>query len=349
MNAYSDIMIVKRLEGDFYVSEKIQGKDVYYKLLIERAKGQELYLTIEEARKAAQLLYQKIADKNPNCKIVEIDAAFYPKKLKAPLQHEYEFIIHDDDGFPLVGRRFSGKLDYFMRPDEVQYKWIDVKRYQEAVEKEIELLSNDSDEIDYYTLGMIKGYNSAVPAKIASIRFEIYKINKLLSSFDDSDLYAFDKLYYEGRKQALENAIEIQKKFKYEARGIIIHIINCRREDAPLFYRSAGIDHALGSYEIIKHDDVLFEIANSQADNCFVVFVDNKLKDDDKINQVVNNYPDRHYHFISRKRGEYTQTILDAIKDDFTLNQIPVSHRLKVAIISELKEKSKYFDTDANK
>lgn len=71
--ALSDIMIVKCSESDYYVSEKIAGRDVYLNLLQERAYTSNHYPSSDIARVVAEEKRQSLQKENPECKILEYD------------------------------------------------------------------------------------------------------------------------------------------------------------------------------------------------------------------------------------------------------------------------------------
>lgn len=245
----SDIMIVKMGEGYYYVSEKIKGREVYFKLLKDRARTSNHFVTIEDARVAAEKLKQMILPMCPDCEIVELDVLDYPKNDKARIIEP----LYDNYGVLIGGITEKRKFRVEIQEEDEKYTFIDKIKYHKKLDELIE--ECDKKDFNFYDIGMVEGYRNAKSCAIPYLRFEIYKAEELIKSFDwDKELFACDIERYTGYIDALKNAIEIQKDSKIlNNQHWIVHLTDTRVNPTDLKYSKDGILEGVGDYTVIEH------------------------------------------------------------------------------------------------
>ena len=242
----SDIMIVKMKEDSYYVSEKLKGRAVYREFLLKRFySSSNRFSSIEEARAAAQELKKAILSVCPKCKIVEIDFNDYPD-IDQP---NIEKPLYDNYGVLLGGKTAGGKLkiDYCFEDEE--YRYFYKREYRSRLKELFE--AQESKEFDYYTMGLARGYKVAETCSIPYLRFEIFKAEELLKSFEwDKELHACDMEIYGGYIAALREAIYLQKQLKITPdKNWRVYITDMRTGAKGLKYYKKGVLPEIGEYE----------------------------------------------------------------------------------------------------
>ena len=268
----SDVMIVLLNDGNYYVSEKLHGREPYYKLLSDRAHTSNHYYTYDLALEAAKRLRNKLLICSPNCEIVDIDIKDYPPNAASKkIPQEY---FYDDNGEILFGIDGRQKIFEF-RADEKQYALIDKKAYIKRIEEKINYYASNG-ELDFDSKGREKAYRIATGCNLPGLRFEIYKARELIKSFEwDKELFSCDVTLYNAYIEALEDAMEIQKQYVFKPRHWLVHLLNLT--DYEMHINPVNNNSAIGSYEIIRHTSMVNFAVQKSKDEIFLVFAD---KDD---------------------------------------------------------------------
>lgn len=244
----SDIMIVKCKENNYYVSEKIHGREIYKKLLEQRSHTSTHYSDIETARLVAIDLKNKIAFTSPDCIIVEVDMADYIDNNSKLVE-----VVKDENGNRLYGVDEQGKLVVLSREGDENYKNIDKAQYIQLLNDRISFLSKK--DFDFYVLGQIKAYNYASDAELKRIYFEIYKAEEFIKECkQDEELYAGDILIAQGFIEGLNKAITIQKKCVWEEKAWTIHILDLSQTLKKSSFNHHGYVQDIGPYNAIIHE-----------------------------------------------------------------------------------------------
>lgn len=333
----SDIMIVKMTQGDYYVSEKIKGREVYYKLLVDRSRTSNHFVTIEEARIAAERLRQMIIDLCPDCEIVEIDFKDHPKNEKTKITEPF----YDNDGVVLGGITVKGGLRLDFLPEEEQYKYIDKKKYQDKLNDLIK--THESKEFNFYDIGKVQGYNFAQNASIPYLRFEIFKAQELIKSFDwDKELFACDIERYSGYIAALNEAISIQKESKAPGtQHWLVHLTDSRVDASKLKYDSTGVLNGIGDYVVQEHP------ANpdfGKSTGCleFYIILTDKKHFNDGLYDLLGIDGSQEYSFkqfkSNNKSGKLTTLIETELSNLYILGQGDTDRGIKIKWIDSLSD-----------
>lgn len=243
----SDIMIVKCSDNDYYVSQKISGREVYLKLLEERSQTSNHYSSISIAKVVAEEMRHSILSKNPECEIKEYDIKdFASKEDKSIIR-----IVNDNYGKALFGVNEKGRKVFVYREGEEQFKFIDVLKYNKCMTEEYALY-NSRTNFDYYNLGLCRGIDVAREAALPHLYYEIYKAEEMIKTFaDDPELFECDIRFYRGYIDSLNKVIAIQKKCVVTPGNWCIHLLNLKGISLPQLSKFGTID-VLGSYTVVE-------------------------------------------------------------------------------------------------
>lgn len=129
-------------------------------------------------------------------------------------------IFKDSQGEAVVVINERGKLEFPYRKEDEKYSLINKKEYQQCVG---ELIATQNEKIkkdfDFYQIGLLRGYEMAFDCNLPHIRYELYKADKILETYNECEEYIdvleSEILYYKGFQEALINAIEIQRDNVY--------------------------------------------------------------------------------------------------------------------------------------
>ncbi len=76
-----DVLIIKRHEDSYYVSEKTADSTIYYSLLINCLKTSDRYPSLDSAKIAANQMKAEILPFHPKCRIIGVDIAKFTKSF----------------------------------------------------------------------------------------------------------------------------------------------------------------------------------------------------------------------------------------------------------------------------
>lgn len=235
----SDVMIVRCGENNYYVCEKIRGRQVYPKLLRERSYTSTHYRSAEEAREAAEVLRGKIAGENPGCSLVEIDA-------REPSSAHIVRYILGQDGCPVCGLTAGGKRKLLFRAGEEEYRYIDKARYRAQLRARA--AESRGSRAAY---GRRRAYCFAENANLPALRYELCKVRELISSFgEDEELYAPDAEMYGGFAQGLEESILLQKQCVLRPGNIRVRVWDADGKLRPF----EGSEPHIGTFSVSVFD-----------------------------------------------------------------------------------------------
>ena len=120
-------------------------------------------------------------------------------------------ILYDNDDEPLYLCKNDSK-QVIWRDSELQYQFIDVVRYQAALEEIARL--RQSSEFSFEDNGLRAAFDIASEASIAGLRNEIFKAEEFLEILsEDTERHQCDIEFYTSYIKVLKECIEIQKKF----------------------------------------------------------------------------------------------------------------------------------------
>ena len=279
----SDIMIVKCKEHDYYVSEKIHGREVYKKLLEQRAHTSTHYSDIKTARQIAVDLKNRIIFTSPDCVIIEVDMADYIND-----NANLDEVVTDENGNKVFGVDKNGKLVILSREGDENYRYIDKVLYNQLLNDRISFLSKK--EFDFYVLGQIRAYKYASDAELKSIYFEIYKAGEFIKECkQDEELFACDILNMQGYIAGLNDAIAVQKRCVWEEKVWTVHILDLSCKLRKSSFNRHGYVKDIGSYNAIIHEKDNFNCGNNYTD-VYVIIKDKTSDIDDIVEYVGLNY-----------------------------------------------------------
>ena len=284
-----DVMIVKMEEDDYYVSEKLKGRDVYYKLLHERAKSSMHYSSLDEARKAAEKKRERLLKKNPECQIFEIDVKDYPKNKKTDAPKKpftIEGYFYDEDGEIVFAINSKGKKVFVYRSGETEYLYIDKFTYSSSLDQEIAKIDLGK-EMDFKKKGILYALKMAKNMALPYLYFEIYKAKEMLKSFEfDKELFECDILYYEGYIEGFNTAISCLKNAKLIPSTWLIHIIDLN----GVFHQKKDFvfdQEQIGICKIVWHDSVNDIKGQFDQNELFLILID-KVTEFDSTKELSN-------------------------------------------------------------
>ena len=246
---FSDVMIVKMNEKDYYVSEKIKGRKPYYKLLVERSKTSTHYKSVEEARVAAESLREKLQAETPDCEVVELVFDDYGKD-----DLNYDEFLYDNNGRLLGGVTYNGDLRIEFLEDDEPYKYVDKAEYTRRLDEKYESVKEQ--EFSFFNEGWLEGLRAAKDCAIPFMRYEIFKAEELIKSFSwDEELFAGDVERYNGYIEAMLYAIEVQKECRISSIHYwTVYLCDTRKNATPLTYPPRGAIDGLCEYKIVERE-----------------------------------------------------------------------------------------------
>lgn len=316
----SDVMIVKLNKNDYYVSEKLKDREVYYKLLKNRSRTSTHYRTLAEAQKYAKELQEKLIIACPDCNIIEIDIKNYLENYSSEVIEP----IFDNHGRKLGGLTENAGLKMQYAKDEREYRYIDKYKY---IEKLDELISvYNSKDFSFRNAGICLGYDIAKAYSIPYLYFEIYKAEELIKTFTyDEELYACDIETYSGYIEALNHSIEIQKECKSDGEQLwTVYVTDARLNPKNLPLPIAGTLDGICKYEAIQRPaDSDFGKDSKQFD--FYLILTDKHQRTEKLNDLLSIGGNQEYVFkpyiTSAKSGKLSTIIESELIKRYTFKQ----------------------------
>lgn len=289
----SDVMIVKCSDDNYYVSEKIAGREVYYNLLEDRSYTSNHYSSIAAARAEAEELRRSLLDRNPDCEIKEYDINDFPKRNAKIVRY-----VNDNNGNVLFGVSEKGKKIFVCRAGEEEYQYIDILKYKKRMDEEAALYSNQL-EFDYKNLGLCRGIEVARMASLQHLYYEIYKAEELIKTFsDDPELFECDSRFYSGYINSIKKAIEIQKECVVTKGNWRIILLNYKGIDLPQL-KKHGTLNFLGSYTVDEYKSASECNATPSERDIYIILAQSKDGAADLIREIgpIENI---HYIFDTR-------------------------------------------------
>ncbi|MBO5224530.1 MAG: hypothetical protein J6C23_08480 [Clostridia bacterium] len=345
----SDIMIVKMNEFNYYVSEKIKGGVLYLKLLRARARTSTHYTTLKEATDVAEKLRQKIIDTSPDCEIVQVNFADYTDKYATG-----EPII-DNHGNNLGVVVDNKKIRIRYQPQDEKYRLIDINGYRKEIEARFDFYKEK--EFSFYNEGAKEAYLYAIDTSLAYLRFEIYKAEELIKSFDwDKELFACDIERYTGYIDAINNAIEIQKKYKLASvRHWFVHTADVRTCHEQLSLPKSIMIGTSFNCAVLEREANSDFGKSKGGSEIFVVFAD-KNADVAKLTEELGLNDSLDYTFVygcnDVIKKNFEQFITARIEKYYTLDKGDPSTAIKSkwvpALVEKVYDKSVFADEEEN-
>lgn len=314
----SDIMIVRMTDDDFFVSEKIHGRDPYYKLIIERSKTSAHFKTMDEAHCAAKEMRNNIIATSPDCSIVEIDIRLFPKHAKqkdTPISYEY-----DNNHQKVFGITSKGKR-VFDFPEDAPYIFIDKVEYRNKLSYFISAI--ESEPFEYKNLGILQAYNLALECSLPYIRYEIYKAEKLLKTFEcDQELYKCDIEFYLGYIDGLNNSIIMQKECALQLRqDWKIHIFDLTKS-YHFNVLLQSYNYNFGQYSLEIHNSPDEFIYNGKSNELLIFFSDKKSD----LSPIYEKYNIQNYHYIEFDNQKRNNPITNNSIETIIENMFKLGH-----------------------
>ncbi len=285
---FSDVMLVKCGENNYYVTEKLKGREVYYKLLRERSRNSNHFRTHDEAMVAAERLRDMLLSSNAECKIVEIDMADYSEDNTTCNVERY---VYNDRNEPVFGINFSGYQVFPFRSDELKYKYIDIKKYNAELEKRrdgylAELYAADGFRHDI--MGKVRACEAAIDCDLPHIHYEIYKAEEFVKQLDgDREMFAVDIELYTAYAEELAAIAELQKQFVPSNKHIVVRVLDLIKAPHNVKAMPNGVIAGIGAYDLIFCDEN--DLVTESENTLYFVLTDGKKKQlDEKLSSALN-------------------------------------------------------------
>jgi hypothetical protein len=304
----SDVMIVKCGEHDYYVSEKIKGREVYAKFLKKRSFTSTHYNCYSDAMTAAKSLQAEISAQNPGCEVVEID--FTRGEICDFVR--YDDILCDESGNKVIGIA-NGKSVILDREGDEAYKFVDIEAYYDAIDCKIR--ENEEQEFNFFYVGKVAGYRFAREARLKYLYHEIYKAELFLAKLKaDEELYAGDIIYYNGFKAALKDSVEIQRSCVWRPREWSVRLLDLSTDNSAAKVSKNGRVDGIGNYTVTVVDDKEELIVDGDVTTCYLVLVD-KTTEKKRLAAELG-LTDKVYHTIMRIKDDST-VVLNAVLPNY--------------------------------
>ncbi len=121
--------------------------------------------------------------------------------------------------------------EYPSSKEDEECRLINKRKYVKLVKEQISIQNEKfAEEFDHKTIGKIVGYEFAMECNVPRIRYEVFKAENMLESFNEypdyKDTYTDDEKYYTGYKEALLHSIELQRQCIFQECEWAIHILD---------------------------------------------------------------------------------------------------------------------------
>ena len=198
------VITLKKFRDRYSVFLTFKDEQLTREQILERAQYGKRFKNSEKAMDYAEGIVSQlntIFDNNESCVIeetvVEVD-------VKTD-------ILYDNDDEPLYLCKNDSK-QVIWRDSELQYQFIDVIRYQAALE-EIALL-RQSPEFSFEDSGVRSAFDFASEASLPGLHNEIFKAEEFLEILsEDTERNQCDIEFYTSYIKVLKECVELQKKF----------------------------------------------------------------------------------------------------------------------------------------
>lgn len=270
--------IIIVIDGDdYYIAEAEKDEDVNSNLLRKFSKYSTHYKTLQEA--------EFIANKLVNIYSSKYDIELTNVVLADLINKEYEianrkYILKDKDDNHIACVDSKGNISFPFRECDADCINIDKVGYQIELDKIIEEENyNLTKEFDYFTIGKIAGYKVALNCDAPHIRYEIFKAESIIESYDEfseiRECFEDDEKYYKGYIEALDNGLSIQRNFIYDGFDWSIEIVDLRSQNAfaPILDKK-GDHNKHGHYVVNIYNEVPTLNFNSDLRYVVVALVD---------------------------------------------------------------------------
>ena len=198
----SDVMIIELPNGRFSVAEKKHEGVVFYDFLIQRADRGRWFENVEEARAYAEGLQAQIAERFPDCQIVDVRLIDYLNVSgiagcvgKTPL-----FIVLK-----------SGKYEGIRSAADAKY--IDIPAYQRRIDALIQGVREADEGESDFAAGQIAGYELGKISSTPVLRVERARLKGAGTGERD---------YRQGKLEAIRECIRIQPEYAIQPKPVVL-------------------------------------------------------------------------------------------------------------------------------